>query len=134
MIRIATRIKAAVERFLTPKSSGRHQKAPEVTRKQMLGIGLRAIIVLAFCVLLISPLRSCVFTDLEYIGDYAAQRAAIAAAAVPEESVGSLRSDMILLDGRYCYRVDFTDGTQSFSYIIDAESGAVVASNAKPLG
>ena len=133
MIRIAARIKDAVGRFFTPKSSGRHEKAPEVTRKQKLGIALRTVIVLAFCVLLISPLRSCVFSDLSYIGDYAAQTAALTAAAVPAENADGMRSDLIQLDGRYCYRVDFTDASQSYSYIIDASSGAVIASSAKPL-
>ena len=82
---------------------------------------------------MITPLRSCEFGEKGYIGADAAQTIAVSSAGVAAGIADNVKTDFISIDGRRCYKVDFVDFGHSYSYIIDAASGSVIATKVDEL-
>lgn len=88
----------------------------------------KAAAFLLICFLMISPLRSCVLTDGDYIGALAAQEIAVGDAGMATEKARNLQTDMVKVDDEYCYKVQFTGTVTDYRYLIDAETGEIIAS------
>ena len=92
----------------------------------------RRIVMLAFCVIMISPLRGCMLQD-DYIGKTAAQKAAFNDAEVSADTAKNVEADLIKLDDDgVCYKVDFTANDTDYSYILSADTGKIIVSRSQP--
>jgi len=116
--------------FKRKKRGTREAKAKLSPRQRALAL-LRIALALVFCFLMITPIRSCSLARRGYIGESAAQTIAFSSVNVASSSVESVSSDLVRIDGRYCYKVDFTARYAEYSCIIDASSGNIIASSKK---
>lgn len=107
------------------KKTKKKKKKLSPNEKLVRVIGILAMLV--FCVLMITPLRSCVFDDDGYVGEKAAEEVAIADSGVKSGDVDTLVTDMIKLDGETCYKIEFTSDVNGYRYIVNAETGDIVA-------
>lgn len=87
----------------------------------------RAVIFLLLCILMISPLKSCVLTDGDYIGAGAAKQIALDDAGIMPDKASDVSADMVKIDDDYYYKVQFTGSVTDYRYIIDADSGEIIA-------
>lgn len=87
----------------------------------------KAIVFLLICFIMISPLKSCVFTDGDYIGRAAAQKIALDDAGIISDTAKDMQTEMVKLDDGYYYKVQFTGSVTDYRYIIDADSGEILA-------
>lgn len=85
------------------------------------------LIVLAFTLVMLSPLGSCTVSYEGCIGEDAAMDIAVKNARISAGTFSEPDFDFIELDGRVCYKLSFTAGTAQYTYIIDAYDGSVVA-------
>ena len=76
---------------------------------------------------MISPLKGCSLSDRDGIGMSAARQIAVEDAGIPADLVSDMQSDYIKLEGRGCYKVQFTGTVTDYRYIIDAETGTIIA-------
>lgn len=90
--------------------------------------GVKILILLVFCIVMLSPLKSCVISDKEYIGREKAQELVLQDARVQEKKAEGLTTDMIELDGRSCYKIEFNKDEKEYKYIITADDGSIIAS------
>lgn len=88
---------------------------------------LRAVLFLLLCILMISPLKSCVLTDGDYIGANAAKQIALDDAGIMPDKASDVSADMVKIDDEYYYKVQFTGSVTDYRYIIDADSGEIIA-------
>ena len=114
------------------RSSRRRRSRHRKRRRHVSGVKLvtlaaSVIVMLAFCFIMISPLRGCVMQD-DYIGKTAAQKAAFSDAKVSADTAKNVETDLIKLDDGMCYKVDFTADKTDYSYIISADTGKIVVS------
>ena len=109
-----------------------HKKKPKkvkkkLTRNEAIIRGAEIFAVLLFCFLMITPLRGCVMGNNGYISEKAAEKTAIADSGVKSGDVESMFIDMIKLEGDTCYKIEFTSGVNGYKYIVNAETGDIVA-------
>ena len=109
------------------KNNGAHGEKPKRSPRQKAMLLLRIGLVLIFCFLMITPLRSCSLAHRGYIGESAAQTIAFGNAGIVSADAGDVSADLVRVDGRYCYKIDFGTESHTFSYIIDAASGSIIA-------
>ena len=115
------------EKHAEPKRRKRHKK------RRVGGVKLLALIIcvaamLAFCLVMASPLGSCTMADADYIGETAAQNIVFGDAHVSADSAKNVTVEMIKLDDGMCYKIEFSDDNADYSYILSAESGKIVVS------
>lgn len=103
------------------------KKKRKLNAKERIVRGIGILAVLVFCVFMITPLKSCVLGDDGYVGEKAAENTAIADSGVKSGDVETLVTDMIRLDGEPCYKIEFTSNVNGYKYIVNAESGEIVA-------
>lgn len=84
------------------------------------------IVMLLLCVVMISPLRSCIISDSDYVGYAAARETALSDAGITQEKAKDLSVEMIKIDDTVCYKVQFTGSVTDYRYIIDASSGLII--------
>ena len=85
------------------------------------------IVMLLLCVFMISPLRGCIISGGDFIGYAAAQEIAFGDAGIAQDKANAVSAEMIKLDGQMCYKVQFSGSVTDYRYIIDAESGDILA-------
>lgn len=85
------------------------------------------LIVLLFCFLMITPLRSCVFSDSGFVDVAVAEEMAFADSGVAANNADNLKHDMIKLGEQMFYKVEFTSGINGYKYIVNANTGEIFA-------
>lgn len=85
------------------------------------------LIVLLFCFLMITPLRSCVFSDSGFVDVAVAEEMAFADSGVASNNADNLKYDMIKLGEQMYYKVEFTSGINGYKYIVNANTGEIFA-------
>ena len=85
------------------------------------------LIVLLFCFLMITPLRSCVFSDSDFVDVAVAEEMAFADSGVASNNAENLTYDLIKLDEQMYYKVEFTSGINGYKYIVNANTGEIFA-------
>lgn len=115
---------------------GAHMPEAEKARASGRGAGrtgrLRAgapqmIVMLLLCVFMISPLRGCIISGGDFIGYAAAQEIALGDAGIAQDKANDVSAEMIKLDGQMYYKVQFSGSVTDYRYIIDAETGDILA-------
>lgn len=84
------------------------------------------IAMLLLCIVMISPLRSCIISDSDYIGYAAARETALSDAGITQDKAKDLSAEMIKIGDTVCYKVQFTGSVTEYRYIIDASSGLII--------
>jgi len=87
------------------------------------------IVMLLLCIVMISPLRSCIISDSDYVGYAAARETALADAGITQEKANDLSAEMIKIGDTVCYKVQFTGSVTDYRYIIDAKTGLIIGQN-----
>lgn len=120
------------EKHRERRRRSRHRKRRRhVSGVKLVTLTVSVIVMLAFCLIMISPLRGCVMQD-DYIGAAAAQKAAFSDAEVSADTAKNVAADLIKLDDGMCYKVDFTAEKTDYSYIISADTGEIIVSRSQP--
>ena len=110
------------------REARRHLRARH--RKSRLRTGApQMVVMLLLCVVMISPLRSCIISDDDYIGYAEAKQTALADAGLAQDKAKNLSAEMIKIDDEVCYKVQFTGSVTDYRYIIDASSGEIIGQN-----
>ena len=110
------------------REARKHSRARH--RKSRLRTGaLQMVVMLLLCVLMISPLRSCIISDDDYVGYAAAKQTALADAGMTQDKAKNLSAEMIKINDTVCYKVQFTGSVTDYRYIIDASSGNIIGQN-----
>ena len=106
------------------------RRSARATRRGRLRRGApQMIVMLLLCIVMISPLRSCIISDSDYVGYAAARETALADAGITQEKAQDLSVEMIKIDDTVCYKVQFTGSVTDYRYIIDASSGLIIGQN-----
>ena len=103
------------------------RRSARATRRGRLRRGAPQMIVMLL--VMISPLRSCIISDSDYVGYAAARETALADAGITQEKAQDLSVEMIKIDDTVCYKVQFTGSVTDYRYIIDASSGLIIGQN-----
>lgn len=125
-------IKAWLKNLLDPKrrkekKEKRKSKRKKLSLSESLVKIAKLLGMLLFCFIMITPLRSCVFNDDDYISAKQAQQTVIEDSGVKSDAVDSIESDMIKLDGETCYKIEFTSDVNGYRYLVNAETGEILA-------
>lgn len=120
---------AEVGRHLNTGPREKRRRKPAVKRRRapLPVIVLRFVIVIAFAVVMLSPLRGCSIVGHDFIGKDAAVSLAAESVGVSEDKLYDLRSGIIMLDDEPYYKVDFTASEKQYSIVVNAVSGDVIA-------
>ncbi len=103
------------------------RRSRSATRRIRLRRGApQMVIMLLLCIIMISPLRSCIISDSDYVGYAAARETALSDAGISEEKAKDLSAEMIKIGDTVCYKVQFTGSVTDYKYIIDASSGLII--------
>ena len=89
----------------------------------------KIIVLLLLCVLMLSPLRSCMLLGGDYIGRDEARKIVMLDARVDADKAEGITTEVIKLDEQPCYRIEFTCEDKDYSYIVAADNGKIVASS-----
>lgn len=122
----------AEEKRTERRRSSRHRKRRRkgVSGAKLITLTVSVLVMLAFCFVMISPLRGCVMQE-DYIGTAAAQKMALRDAKVSADAAKNIVADLIKLDDGMCYKVDFTADDADYSYIISADTGKIIVSRSQ---
>jgi len=115
--------------------SGKKSSAASVSKRRKSKLRLhitlanviRTVLILAVFVLMITPLQSCMLNDDDYIGTSAAKKAAIADVGLNNTKISDVQTELIKLDGEACYKVHFKTDSKDYRFIVDADSGEIIA-------
>lgn len=118
--------KKRLKRLLNRKRKPKKEKK-KLSRNEAVTRALLILAVLLFCFFTITPLRGCVMGSGGYVGEKAAEKTAIADSGVKSSDVQDIVTDMIKLDGDTCYKIEFKSNTNGYKYIVNAETGDIVA-------
>ncbi len=103
------------------------RRSRSATRRGRLKRGApQMIAMLLLCIVMISPLRSCIISDSDYVGYAAARETAFSDAGLTQEKAKDVSTEMIKLGDTVCYKVQFTGSVTEYRYIIDATSGLII--------
>ena len=104
------------------------RRSRHIRRRGQLRAGApQMIIMLLLCVFMISPLRGCIISGGDFIGYAAAQEIALGDAGIAQDKANDVSAEMIKLDGQMYYKVQFSGSVTDYRYIIDAETGDILA-------
>ena len=110
------------------KARAARRRSLHIRRRSQLRTGApQMIIMLLVCVFMISPLRGCRLSDGDFIGYASAQGIAFDDAGIAQDKANAVSAEMIKLDGQMCYKVQFSGSVTDYRYIIDAETGDIIA-------
>lgn len=116
------------EKRSEPKRRKRHRRRRKISGVKLVTLGISVLVMLAFCVVMVSPLRGCTVSDGDFIKKTAAQKTAFDNAGVSADSAENVTIDMIKLDEGMCYKINFSHGDADYSYIVSADSGKIIVS------
>lgn len=116
------------EKRSEPKRRKRHRRRRKISGVKLVTLGISVLVMLAFCVVMVSPLRGCTVSDGDFIKKTAAQKTAFDNAGVSADSAENVTTDMIKLDEGMCYKINFSHGDADYSYIVSADSGKIIVS------
>lgn len=116
------------EKRSEPKRRKRHRRRRKISGVKLVTLGISVLVMLAFCVVMVSPLRGCTVSDGDFIKKTAAQKTAFDNAGVSADSAENVTTDMIKLDEGMCYKINFSHGYADYSYIVSADSGKIIVS------
>ena len=116
------------EKRSEPKRRKRHRRRRKISGVKLVTLGISVLVMLAFCVVMVSPLRGCTVSDGDFIKKTAAQKTAFDNAGVSADSAENVITDMIKLDEGMCYKINFSHGDADYSYIVSADSGKIIVS------
>ena len=116
------------EKRSEPKRRKRHRRRRKISGAKLVTLGISVLVMLAFCVVMVSPLRGCTVSDGDFIKKTAAQKTAFDNAGVSADSAENVTTDMIKLDEGMCYKINFSHGDADYSYIVSADSGKIIVS------
>ncbi len=116
------------EKRSEPKRRKRHRRRRKISGVKLVTLGISVLVMLAFCVVMVSPLRGCTVSDGDFIKKTAAQKTAFDNAGVSADSAENVTTDMIKLDEGMCYKINFSHGDTDYSYIVSADSGKIIVS------
>lgn len=116
------------EKRSEPKRRKRHRRHRKLSCVKLVTLGISVLVMLAFCVVMVSPLRGCTVSDGDFIKKTAAQKTAFDNAGVSADSAENVTTDMIKLDEGMCYKINFSHGDADYSYIVSADSGKIIVS------
>ena len=103
------------------------RRSRSATRRGRLRRGApQMVIMLLLCIVMISPLRSCIISDSDYVGYAAARETAFSDAGITQDKARDVSTEMIKLGDTVCYKVQFTGSVTDYRYIIDAHSGLII--------
>ncbi len=103
------------------------RKAQEAKqRKQLRKAFAQMIVMLLLCFTMISPLRGCTLFNDDFIGYAEAKSIAFADAGISQDKASNAEAEMIKLDGKMCYKVQFSGSVTDYKYIIDAVTGDII--------
>lgn len=115
-------------------AAGRRKKRRVRKRAVSLWLGIPTIVILLlFCVFMISPLRGCVLGDEGYIGSDAALELAISDSGIIAERAQDQSCKMVMIDGKACYKIEFSGSVAQYRYILDAQTGEIIREAVKSL-
>ena len=104
------------------------RRVHHIRRRGQLRAGApQMLIMLLLCVFMISPLRGCIISGGDFIGYAAAQEIALGDAGIAQDKANDVSAEMIKLDGQMYYKVQFSGSVTDYRYIIDAETGDILA-------
>lgn len=89
----------------------------------------KIIILLLLCVLMLSPLKSCMLLGGDYIGRDEAKKIVMLDARIDSDKLEEVSTEVIKLDEQPCYRIEFSFEGKDYSYIVAADNGRIVASS-----
>ena len=104
-----------------------HKKRKKRRIKVSLRKAIEIVLILFACFMMMSPLSYCVLTDGDYVSRDAAKEMSFADSGVAENKAEGLKCDMIKLGDLVCYKLEFTSGTNGYKYIVNADSGEIIA-------
>lgn len=87
------------------------------------------LVMLLLCLVMVSPLHSCIISDSDYVGYAAARETALSDAGITVEKAQNLSTEMIKIGDEVCYKVQFTGSVTDYRYIIDAQTGLIIGQN-----
>ena len=116
------------EKRSEPKRRKRHRRRRKISGVKLVTLGISVVVMLAFCVVMVSPLRGCTVSDGDFIKRTAAQKTAFDNAGVSADNAENVTTDMIKLDEGMCYKINFSHGDADYSYIVSADSGKIIVS------
>lgn len=100
-------------------------------KKRKINFSLRKAIkialILLFCFMMISPVRNCVFSGRDYVSTAVAEDMSFADSGITADKAENLTCDMIKLDQQVCYKIEFTSGINGYKYIVNANTGEIIA-------
>lgn len=100
-------------------------------KKRKINFSLRKAIkialILLFCFMMISPVRNCVFSGRDYVSTTVAEDMSFADSGITADKAENLTCDMIKLDQQVCYKIEFTSGINGYKYIVNANTGEIIA-------
>lgn len=116
-----------IEKLVEKLKESREKKK----KKRRVNISLRKaieiVLILLVCFMMTSPLSYSVFSGKDYVSKAVAQEMSFADSGVSSDKAEGLRCDMIKLDDRVCYKVEFTSGINGYKYIVNADTGEIIA-------
>lgn len=100
-------------------------------KKRKVSISLRKaieiVLILLLCFMMMSPVAYCVFSGKNYVSRAVAEEMSFADSGVSSDKAEGLRCDMIKLEDRVCYKIEFTSGINGYKYIVNADTGEIIA-------
>lgn len=121
------RIKALFNKLSKPKAPKKKYRQKKLTLNETLVKIAKLIVMVLFCFAMISPLRSCVFNNDGFVGEASAEKTAVADSGVKKKDIKSRSVDMIKIEDQPCYKVEFESENNGYRYIVNAETGEIVA-------
>ena len=121
------KLKAFLKKLLSPRRKKKKVKREKPTINGALSTLLKLIIAALFCVFMITPLKSCVFSDEDFVPTAKVEQIAFEDSGVKGKEAGNKTIDLIKIDEQPCYKFEFTYSTNGYKYIINAETGDIVA-------
>lgn len=115
-------IEKKLNKLLKPRKKRKKRRVRMSLRK-----AIEIVLILFAFYMMISPLSYDVFTDDDYVSRDAAKEVCFADSGVAENKAEALDCDMIKLDDLVCYKVEFTSGINGYKYIVNADTGEIIA-------
>lgn len=115
-------IEKQLEKLLKPRKKRKKRKIRISLRK-----AIEIVLILFACFMMISPLSYNVFSDEDFVSRDVAKEVSLADSGVAANKAAELKCDMIKLDDLVCYKVEFTSGINGYKYIVNADSGEIIA-------
>lgn len=122
-------LKQSVGKGTTDENTAGRPKAVKKSKVRLKkGPLLAVVLILVLSFAVVSPLRGCTLTGDGLIGEDKAVSLCVSEAAVGK--CDSSRAELTKIDGKFCYKVEFSSDGVQYKYIIDGENGGIIARKA----